>query len=140
MYTNQIELLNERFNVSNLYDKYSNELNNQRQKLLDQISANMIFELNQINEIKTKNNQDFLSELNNSKFKRIVLSLNRIGIRKLIIKEYKFGRMFSASQLVKYKNVLNVGYYILKNKKPNNDIFDLNESFFLSNIKGNQKL
>ena len=81
-------------------------MNSQRQRLLDEIKIKSESEIKKANEIKDKNKQeDFLKKIKNLKFKSSPLSI-KTAIRRLIIKEFKLGKLFSASQLIKYKYIL----------------------------------
>jgi hypothetical protein len=46
LYDDQKEILNAKFNIENLTEKYSKELNNQRQSLFNQIKLDRNFEIN----------------------------------------------------------------------------------------------
>jgi hypothetical protein len=55
LYSNQERKLNENFNINNLIEKYSNGLNDQRETLLKQVSANLRLEMEHVNELVSIN-------------------------------------------------------------------------------------
>ena len=67
--TDQEAILNERFNIDNLLEKYSNGLNNQRQLLLNQISTHLSIEIAHINEIVGINENNSKEKENGKKLK-----------------------------------------------------------------------
>ena len=129
----QLDLLNLKYDIAKLEQKYANELNEQRDELLYEITSNMKLELANINKIVALKDaeklESSLGRLYKTHLKFIAKKINpnEIWIQKLIIKEFKFERTFSALNLVKYKNILGLQNYI----KMNNDSFDdvnLNDS------------
>ena len=107
LYQAQIELLDEKFNIEHLTEKYSNELNNYRDELLKQISLNTRSEIELVNQNGLNQNKN---ELKKVKFKRSKLDLK--CVRKLINIEFSLGRRLSDSQLVKYKSILGFSDFI----------------------------
>ena len=101
LYHAQIELLEEKFNIENLTEKYSNELNKYRDELLKQISLNTRSEIELVNQKGLKQNKN---ELKKNKFKHSKRDNN--CVRKFINKEFSLRKKFSDSQLVKYKSIL----------------------------------
>ena len=119
LYIDEIELLNARFNPESLLEKYSSELNYHRQGLLNQISQNLGSEINNANEIQIKNDEfnKMLTLFEKLKMKKLefkcsLLRSNEICIWKLINKEFKFGKKFSLSKLIKYKHVLGFSEFL----------------------------
>ena len=109
VYQIQQGLLNEHFNTNSLKDRYSNELNNLRERLLQPISVNLRLEINHVNE-SVKTNASFqtnfdLDMTRNLNFNRSIIRSGAACIMRLIMKEFKFGCKFSASQLFKYKRI-----------------------------------
>lgn len=115
----QSELLNLNYDLARLEQKYVNELNKQRDELLNQIPSKMRLELDVVNEKVGLNDanrvETLLGALN--KPRKLKLKLNRIDrikiwMQKVMNKEFEFARMFSASNLVKYKNILSNEHYL----------------------------
>ena len=103
-------VLNEKFNTESLFEKYSNGLNKHREELLNQISASLDLEISQVNEIVAKSENveallDKFEKIKRLEFKNSVFKSAKTCISKLIIKEFKFGRIFSSSLLVKYQHI-----------------------------------
>ena len=131
LFSDQEGLLNERFDEETLSKKYSSEFNNFRQRLLDLISTNLRFDINQVNELvinrKNKNGQITKCELEkprNLNFKKSIIRSENICIKKLIMKEFKFGCKFSSSQLNEYKHILGMSDDLIQK----DNILDLDES------------
>ena len=106
LYQDQQGLLNEHFNTNSLKDRYSNGLNNFRERLLQPISVNLRLEINHVNE-SVKTNGSFQTNFALD-FNRSIIRSGAACIMRLIMKEFKFGCKFSASQLVKYKRILEI--------------------------------
>ena len=133
LYSDQIKFLNKQYNIGDLTQKYSNDLNYQRLSLLNRNKINLNSEINHVNEIlsinKNINNSNVISLLNESKKKKYFnfkssLVSSPIAIRKLLIKEYKFESLFSNSKLIKYKHVLELDNYLEKILISKDRIFD----------------
>ena len=125
--------MNKQYNIGDLTQKYSNDLNYQRLSLLNRNKINLNSEINHVNEIlsinKNINNSNVISLLNESKKKKYFnfkssLVSSPIAIRKLLIKEYKFESLFSNSKLIKYKHVLELDNYLEKILISKDRIFD----------------
>ena len=119
----QSELLKGRYNSDDLFKKYENEFNNHRDKLLNQIKIEMNLEISRVNDIvrlhdkinmKALLDQLIKQKQHNLKFKFNLKKLNPKEILKqrLINKQFKFERIFSARNLVKYKFILGLENYI----------------------------
>ena len=106
LYKDEIELLNQKFNLTNLSEKYSNELNIYRSNLLNQVSSSMRSEINNANEILGNNN------IKTAKFKCSRFKPNETCIRRIVNSEFKFGKKFSLSELVKYKYLLEISEFL----------------------------
>ena len=88
-YRDEIELLNEKFNLKNLSDKYSNEFNMYRDGLLKQSSSYMLSEINHANEMLAKKDTNFsvgikFKNVKNLEFKRSILKSTEVCIWKII--------------------------------------------------------
>jgi hypothetical protein len=134
LYKEEIELLNETFNIESLLEKYSKELNSHRDLLLNQISFNLDVAINQVNETRKNNESNKLKleefkKIAKFKFKRSLKSENAC-IWRLLSKEYKFESKFSASKLAKYQNIL--GFDDLM-KKQNSSKYQIKEYNNLAN-------
>ena len=88
-------ILEKKFN-ENLSEKFSNELNNQRQRFLNRISSQMSFELSHAEILsksgENKNEKTVSKEFKNIKkfkFKRSLIKSYNLGIWKLLINEFK---------------------------------------------------
>ena len=112
--------MNLNYDLARLEQKYVNELNKQRDELLNQIPSKMRLELDVVNEKVGLNDanrvETLLGALN--KPRKLKLKLNKIKLKeiwmeKVISKEFRFGRMFTASSLAKYKKILGLEDYIL---------------------------
>ena len=134
----QERALNEKFDIDNLLGKYSNKLSNKREILLNQKSNNLNLEMNHVDKIKNNNESnsnlhDLSNKFKNSKrleFKPSAFKSAKIGVQRLINKEYKIERKFSLSQLVKYMNILELGQYFKKeNNSEEYSSDDLNKAF-----------
>jgi hypothetical protein len=115
IYSDQYVLLNQRFDVDRLLTKHSGEFNNLRQRLLDLIATQLRSEINQVNEFvsdqKNNNFQIAKCELERPRsldFNKSIIRSVEMCIKRLIIKEFRFGCKFSESQLIKYKNILGI--------------------------------
>jgi hypothetical protein len=116
-------------------EKYSNELNYQRQLLLNQISTNLSLEISHINEI-VGINDNISKEIKNFKqlkFKGSAIKSREISIKRLMNKEIKFGKKFSLSQLFKYEKILELGEYF--KKKQLQRIFIIRKRYFRSKFR-----
>jgi hypothetical protein len=73
LYKDEVELLNARFNPESLSEKYSSELNSYRERLLNQITQNLGSEINNANEIQSKNEEfnKMLTLFENLKIKKM---------------------------------------------------------------------
>ena len=93
LYSDEVKLLNEKFNIDHLKEKYSNGLNSYRQDLLNQIMLNLRSEIDKTNE--ALNNKDVL-DLNSKNFvlKLSMFKSNRICVWKLLLSEIKFEKKF----------------------------------------------
>ena len=138
----QLELLNLRYDIAKLERKYANELNKQREELLDQISSNMKLELANVNEItpindakEVKSSLKRLNKKHRLKFQVKKINPKETCIQKLIKKEYKFQRIFSALSLIKYKKILGLQNCISMNY-PSYDVVKFNDSFLEACING----
>ena len=131
LYTHETELLNENFNQKSLLEKYSNELNLYREGLLEQKETNLRWEIDQAM-METK-------ERRNLEFKRGLAKSAKICIGKLIKKEFKLNKIFSISQLVKYKKYLGLEEVIQKVDE-SNDKNVLLEAMSLASQFGNLEI
>jgi ankyrin repeat protein len=109
--------------------------------LVDQTAFNLRSEINQVNEkTSARNNvKSFSNEskkIKSLKFKICGIKPNGLSIRRLLLKEHKFSRMFSAGQLIKYKDILLLNKYI----KPEYGIYDLKPSLLLAAKKPNVEI
>ena len=131
LYSKQNESLNQKFIVESKLKSYTNGLNNHRQRLLDQIQESLHLEIARVDEAKTdiKTVKDLNTRNSNFKFSKFS---NTICIRKLLNKEFKFGAKLTASQLIKYRNVLALSDYIKKETNSIYEMFDLNKAFILA--------
>ena len=119
-----IELLEKNFNVNELSEKYSNELNNQRQLLLNQVTTNLGLEIANANEILTKRNEtnkerSLTEAVANFKTKRDFKKPKSLCICKLLINEFKFSKQFDTLHLIKYKNILGISGFIIRDDSIN---------------------
>jgi hypothetical protein len=119
LYANQQCLLNERFNVHSLSRKYTNELKSCRERLL-QRNPKMRRKIRflEINEQNTnaqtdtyKSERAAVSNLNQT-----IIRSAHFSIIRLIMREFKFGCQFSASQLIKYKHILGISEFLIHHK------------------------
>ena len=122
IFNNQSKLLDDKFNIDYLTENYSKGLNIYRDALLNQISLNTKFEIDQVNEALARNDENKALTLLKKKrqflFKHSVYKSNTICIRKLLINEFKFCKKFSIDQLKKYQHVLKINKIIgFLNKK-----------------------
>ena len=100
--------------------KYRNKLNNSRQSFLNQKEVNLNLEIDQVNEIITmENNTNLEDSLNEIRCKSRILNFKTcalsesLAIRRIIHTENKFlGRIFSASELIKYQHILGLSDYL----------------------------
>ena len=103
------ELLETKFDINILKEKYSNELNVYRDELLNRVSRNMVLEINHANEMQAEIDENVgaqnllekLKDTNKFKFKKSLIKSNKICIRKIINSEFKFGNRFSFTELPK---------------------------------------
>ena len=102
VFNDQSKLLDEKFSIDRLKEKYSNGLNIYRDALLDQVSINTKLEIDQANEkIREENEISVLSLMKKRRefvFEPSLFELIRICIWKLIISEFKFDKKFSSAQ------------------------------------------
>lgn len=114
IYSEQQDLLNERFDEETLSNKYSNEFNNWRQRLLDLISTNLRLEINQVNEFvfcrKNKNqiSKYELEKPRNLHFNKSIIRSEEVCINRLVMNQFRFVSQFSSSQLIAYKHILRI--------------------------------
>ena len=128
----QLCLLEVKYDIAKLEQKYSNELNEQREEWLNQISSNMKLELDKVNEIvalddanEVESSLERINKAHSLKFKVNKINPKEAWIQKLIKKEFKFKRIFqifSALHLVKYKNILGLQNYIKMNFHAFNEV------------------
>jgi hypothetical protein len=90
------EFLKGKYKIDNLFEKYTNGLNNIRQELLDQIKLNLSLELSKVNEIVSSNDQTNMTKLLNKlnkrhhlQFKVKKLNPKETCIQRLINKQFK---------------------------------------------------
>ena len=98
LFQREKEALNGNWNQKILEENYSKELNLCRDGLLKQISTNLRLEIDKVN-LETK-------QIKNLKFKRGVVKSEKLCLKRVIKKEFKFKREFAPSKLVKYKKFL----------------------------------
>lgn len=117
----QQEILNGHFDT----ETYSNEFNNQRGILLEQIWSTRNLEIDQVNETPLTDKQTLLAEFQKLKLKNLNFNsesfkyeLEKVLVRRLIKKQFSFSRKFSASQLIKYAKILELSE-IMKRAKNN---------------------
>ena len=114
----QIKLFDEKFNIGHLAENYSNELNKNRNDLLDKVSVNTRLEIDQANEAIREGDESSVLALMKKRrefvFKPSLFKSIRICIWKLVISEFKFDKKFSSVQLNKYKNILQISQYIIR--------------------------
>ena len=129
----QEKLLNERFNIENSNSKYAEGLNDQRQRLLDQIKVSIRLEMDKMTEAKSlcinhENVQGFSKEFTKSLiFKRSKFnSTVQVCIRKLINNDIKFTRQFSARKLIKFKDLLSISDFLKQKANSIEFTYDLN--------------
>ena len=141
---NQLALLKDNFDIQHLTEKYSKELNDERERLLKRLSTTSSLEINRVNEkVKTNgkntNAKILLDKINKTRtliFKPSSIKSEKACIRKLVIKEYKLGKIFSPARLIRYKQILELSD-LLKIKQGGE--LDLDKSFLsaLENSKPN---
>ena len=120
--TEQQDLLKEHFDENSLSEKYSTEMNKWRQRLLEEIWSNLKLRMDHIDELVRTNGQNavvqiYFGELKKTKrinFNRGVIRSGNVCIWRLILKEFKFGCKFSASQLIKYQRFLGIREYFFQ--------------------------
>ena len=130
-YQREIKALNDNYNEQNLEEKYSRELNLYRDELLKQKETKMRLEIDQAN-METK-------QIKNLEFKRGVVKSAKISIRQLIKKEIKLNKIFSISQLIKYKNNLGLNK-VIQTVNQSIDTKVLSEAMFASVKKGSLEM
>ena len=132
-YKESIESTTERFNNKNLEiiaTKHSDELNNLRQNLLKKISVKLRSEINRVDKLQrtNKENANVRTYLGINKrrlnFKCSAIKSEKACLRKFLMKGFKFGPKFSAFQLIKYQDILDISKYLVKD----DDIWDWDES------------
>ena len=118
LYTDQQGLLNERFNVERLSKKYSGEFKSCRERLMQH---NQSLEINQLKKFdinrENTNAQTSTHEserTRSSNENRRVIRSAQFAIQRLIMREFRFGCKFSASQLIKYKDILGISKYLVQ--------------------------
>ena len=139
-YIDEIELLYQKFNANKLAEKFSNELNNQREELLNQLKINIGLEIDHANEIlaksEYKNIEQILADESNKmkkiKFKSNIIKPNRLFILKLLSNEFKFGKQFSISQLIKYHHILGLTEYIINDTEGSKRLLNDTKSLCLA--------
>ena len=138
LYSSQHDLLKQRFDEERLSKKHSNYLNNLRQRLLDLISTHLRLEINHLNEL-VLNGQTSKSKLKKTRSlclnKSIIRSVDAC-ISRLISKEFKFSCKFSASQLIKYKNILGISEYLSQEE----NIWDMNRALIKASQNSNLEI
>ena len=121
--TDQQNLLREHFNEDTLKEKYSAQFNSGRQSLLEPFDrVNQRLEMDRIDELVRSNGGNATLKIHLDEWKKTRrLNFNRSVIRsemacnwRLILKEFKFGCKFSASQIIKYEHVLDISEYLVK--------------------------
>ena len=132
-FANETELLNENYNKKHLFEKYSNELNIYRDGLLNQTSTNLRLEIDRVNIGKSDLK---ISKLKNLDFKRGLVKSAKICIWQLLKQEFKFNKIFSISELIKYKNYLGLSE-IIQTTNESNDENILLEAMSLASQLGN---
>ena len=127
----QEKLLNHRFNVKNSTSKYAKELNDQRERLLDQIKVSIRLEIDKMTEAKSlclnkENVQSYSKVFKKSlKLKRSKFNSMEVCIRTLINNDYKFSRQFSADNLIKFKDILSVNNFLIRKTNAIGEVYDL---------------
>ena len=140
-YKESIELVNERFNNKNLEiiaKKHSDKLNNLRLNLIKKISVNLRSEINRVNKFQRTNEENanirtYLGIKRRLNFKSSAIKSESACLRKFLMKGFKFGSKFSALQLIKYQDILDISKYLVKE----DDFLDWDES--LINATGESK-
>ena len=137
--TDQQDLLREHFDEDTLKKKYSAEFNRWREGLLEMIRANLKSDMDHIDEL-VQSNGDYASlKIYLDEWKKTRrLNFNRGVIRsemacnwRLIVKEFKFGCKFSASQIIKCKHVLGISDYLVQK----DGICDWDKSLFEASFR-----
>ena len=118
-YDREIKNLNEIFITENVIEKYENELNAQRSRLLAKMSTARANEINKINEIICLNRN--IEEFKNLNGKIFNFQPNKIksfecSIKILLNREFKFVKTFNFSQILKYRYLLTIHEYFNKKK------------------------
>jgi ankyrin repeat protein len=86
-----------------------------------------------------KDLQSLLQEFRNLKFKRNIASKS-LSIKTLLKKEYRFRRIFTFFQLIKYKHFLSLNEFINKYNKNEEIYYDLNEPLVLASQISNLEI
>ena len=119
LYNYEIELINEKFSIDHLKEKYSSGFNIYREELIKQVAFKTGLEINQVNEelINSDDKSEFilLQKFRKCVFKSSLVNQARICIWKLVIKEFKFRKKFTTAQLIKYQNILKISHYLMEN-------------------------
>ena len=108
-YAENVNKLNDSFNVEAAAERYSNGLNNQRDVLLNEEIEQRNSELSKANEFLDSNINP-QSQIN--EFKRFKFIKSKKSFKILFLKELKFREKFNFVQLVKYRYLLGLDKYI----------------------------
>ena len=111
--TEQQDFLKEHFNVDTIKKKYSDEFNNRRHRLLEEIQTNVKLGMDHVNELVRTNEENarvnvYLNKLMKTRliFDRSLIRSEMECLRFLILNFYKFESNFTATQFIKYKHVI----------------------------------
>ena len=139
-YRDDIKSFDEKYNQKYLAENYSKELNAIRDGLLNQLSLYLTLEIDHVNEAdERKKIYSVRNEIKNFEFKRGLVKSSKICLIKLIKSHFKFNRIFSPFELIKYKYLLGLDTFILTNSEEKNisleDLF-LENTLIMASVNG----